>query len=104
MEPYEPSEVRRRIENILRPGGEYIGVQGTGRGIRVVRGGEGAAEEMFERILEVGESFRSSTYGGTLVRLSEVGFVGYRPPEESKPATLDVNIAGMRIKEIKFVE
>ncbi|CAN5640401.1 MAG: hypothetical protein M3494_10090 [Actinomycetota bacterium] len=104
MEPYDPDEVRRRIENILRPGGEYIGVRGTGRSIRVVPGGESAAEEMFGRFAEMGEELRSSTYGGLLVRLPGVGFVGYRPPEESKPATLDVNIEGVRIKEIKFVE
>lgn len=70
----------------------------------MVTGGAAAAEEMFGRFVEMGERVRGSTYDGTLVRLSGVGFVGYRPPEESKPATLDVNIKGIRIKEIKFVE
>lgn len=104
MESYDADEVRGRVEGILRPGGEYIGVRGTGRSIRVVPGGASAAEEMFGCFAEMGEAFRSSTYDGTLVRLPGVGFVGYRPPEESKPATLDVNIRGIGIKEIKFVE
>lgn len=70
----------------------------------MVPGGACAAGEMFERLAEMGEPLRNSTYGGALVRLPGVGFVGYRPPETSKPATLDVNIEGIRIKEIKFVE
>jgi SPP1 gp7 family putative phage head morphogenesis protein len=101
---YDPDEIRRAVDDILRPEGEYVGTRGTGRNIRVAQGGEDAAREMFGRFSEMGAPLASPAYPGTLILLPEVGVVGYRPPEGSKPATIDVNIRGVRIKEIKFVE
>lgn len=102
MEPYE---ARRRIESILRPGGEYIGKPGgRARHIRKIPINEYEPESLFRKLSEGGVESEGSDYPGVLMDLPGVGFVGLRRPTGAKPYTVDVNIEGMRVEEWKFVE
>lgn len=108
MEPYYPDEVLRRIENLLRPGGAYIGKPG-GRGgrakhIRKIPINEYEPESLFRELTEGGVELEGTGYPGTLMGFPGVGTVGLRPPTEAKPYTMDVMIDGIRIREWKFVE
>ncbi|MBA2691207.1 MAG: hypothetical protein H0U65_01765 [Rubrobacter sp.] len=108
MEPYDPNEIWRRIEDILRPGGEYIGKPG-GRGGRAkhvwkIPINEYEPESLFRELTEGGVELDGSEYPGVLVDLPGLGAVGLRPPTGTKPYTMDVSIDGIRIDKWKFVE
>ena len=90
------------IEDILRPAGQLIGAAGSSSRVRIVQGTLEDAKDLFTRLSEGGTVIRSGTYPGTLMRLS-TGTIGLRPVSGSGPPTIDINIAGIGITEIKFV-
>jgi hypothetical protein len=47
---------------------------------------------------------KSKTYKSTLMKMPGGGTVGFREVSKSDPPTIDVNIQGVNIKEIKFEE
>ncbi len=108
MEPYDADEVRRRVENLLRPGGEYIGKPGGEGGrakrVRKILINEYEPEGFFREIAEGGAELEGTGYPGILVDLPGIGTVGLRPPTGTKPYTMDVSIQGIRIDKWKFVE
>jgi hypothetical protein len=91
------------IDDILRPGGRLIGAEGSSSQIRILKGGISDARKLFEQLTHEGVPIESTTYPGTLVRLSNGGTIGLRPVSTSGPPTLDVRIPGIGIREIKFV-
>jgi hypothetical protein len=92
-----------RVTELLRPGGRLIGQAGTSSGIRILQGGQTAAEALFGQLSKGGEIVKGTSYPGTLVRLPGGGQVGFRPTSTSGPPTIDVNIEGLGIREIKFL-
>jgi len=60
------------------------------------------AQGLFGRLSQGGKVVDNPSYPGTLVQLPR-GTVGIRPISGSGPPTIDVNIPGIGIKEIKFL-
>ena len=104
----------RSIDDILMPGGQPLGVQGTGprasARLREVTGGRAEAERLFQELSQGGVDVTPPGYPGTLIELPNGrGSIGYRPVSKSGPPTIDVNAvdaAGqpIPIEKIKFVD
>jgi hypothetical protein len=95
-------------EEILRPRGRLIGQPGENPGIRLIRSFDplSSAEDLFwdlTREGRIGTVVNDARYPGILVRLPNGGFVGVRPVSTSGPPTVDLNIPGIDIREIKFL-
>lgn len=95
-------EIGRHVDDVLRPGGELLGKSGSSDAIRLVEGGAENAESMFLRLAEGGFDITPPGHSGMLVELPGGGYVGYRPVSSSGPPTIDVNIPGIPIREVKF--
>lgn len=93
-----------RVVRILSPGGSLIGATGSRASVRELPGGSKAALELFGRLAKGGERVRDTRYPGVMVRMADDAFIGYRPVSRSGPATIDVNIPGVAIDKIKFLE
>lgn len=96
------------------PGGNPIGVKGTGprasARLREVAGGRTEAERIFQELTQGGKDITPPGYPGKLIELpSGRGSIGYRPASKSGPPTIDVNAvdaAGrpIPIEKIKFID
>jgi hypothetical protein len=89
---------------VLNPAGHLIGIAGSSERIRVLRGGTSVAEALFTQLSKGGQVVPKSSYPGIIVYIEGVGTVGYRPLSKSGPPTIDVNIIGIAIKKLKFLE
>jgi hypothetical protein len=104
----------RSVDDILMPGGNPIGVKGSGprasARLREVTGGQAEAERIFQELTQGGKDVTPVGYPGTLIELPNGrGTVGYRPASKSGPPTIDVQVidaAGQLIpvQKIKFVD
>jgi len=92
----------KRVIYILRPGGKLIGKAGSSSQIRIIKGGQSEADALFKQLSKSGQVVKNKNYPGTLVRLPDGGTVGLRPVSKSGPPTIDVNVVGLGIREIKF--
>lgn len=88
--------------DILMPGGSPIGVAGPGRNVREVQGDQKAAEGTFNDLAIGGTPNTPVGYPGTGCDLPGGGWVGLRPVSKGGEPTIDVNVAGIPIKKIKF--
>jgi hypothetical protein len=105
--------VSRTIDEILMPGGQALGVKGTGpranATIREVPGGQAEAEATFRELTEGGTENTPARYPGRMFTLpGGRGTIGFRQTSKSSPPTIDVNVvdsAGQQIpiSKIKFV-
>jgi RHS repeat-associated protein len=86
----------------LRPEGRLIGVAGSSAPVRMLSGGAAAAEALFHELAQGGEVITGTRYPGTRVKLQGGGTIGYRSISTSGPPTIDVEIKGLGIREIKF--
>jgi RHS repeat-associated protein len=95
--------------DVLMPGGVKVGQAGASSSIRVVTGGVTEAQTMFAELSKGGTVVTGGGYPGTLVRLNGGGTVGLRTVatgtgvRAAPAATIDVNITGIGIREVKFV-
>ena len=87
----------------LMPQGKPIGATGSKASIRVVPGGQKAADDLFHELTVGGRPVAMPTYPGKLVDLPGGGRVGLRPTSKSGEPTIDVDIPGIPIKKIKFI-
>ena len=93
---------------LLVPDGVRIGEAGASAAVRVLQGGEPAAQALFQKLAAGGTQF-AGTYDGKAVTLPGGGFVGIRTVATSTgaravpTATIDVNIPGIAIRELKFL-
>jgi len=97
------------------PGGPKIGKPGGPNNnistIRVITGGQLEAETFFRQLSAGGTDVTpAGTTGRTVIQLSGGGYVTFRTTSSGTPAgqtppaaTIDVNIPGITIREIKFV-
>ena len=96
------------------PGGQLIGVKGTGprasARLREVTGGQAEAERILQELTQGGRDITPTGYPGKLIELPNGrGTIGYRPASKSGPPTIDVNAvdgAGqpIPIEKIKFID
>jgi len=94
----------RAIE-LLRPGGQLIGVAGSSSRIRLLQGGRTEAEALFNQLVRETGATPLTKQGLTgFARLPEGGgTISFRTVSSSGPPTIDVRIPGLGIREIKFV-
>ena len=92
-----------RATEILRPGGKLIGQAGSSSRIRILQGGQAEAEALFGQLTKGGDVVKGTSFPGTLVKLPGGGQVGFRPVSTSGPPTINVDVAGLGIREIKFI-
>jgi hypothetical protein len=101
----DDQELRRRIREVLVPGGSPLGRPGRNTGIREVQGDLQTAREVFDKLEELGVVVNKPTYPGNMVRQGSEGNAGLRPiSKHGGPPTIDVKldcVPGMR--KIKFV-
>jgi RHS repeat-associated protein len=94
--------------DLLVPNGVRIGEAGASAGIRIIQGGPVEAGTLFEQ-LTAGGTPVAGNYPGTLVNLGSGGTVGLRTLATGTLArlapavTIDVNIPGIAIRELKFI-
>jgi hypothetical protein len=88
---------------LIRPGGKPLGIPGQSSGVRELTGGKEDAERIFESLTKGGKDVTQSNHVGRVVELPEGGHIGYRPFSRSGEPTIDVNLPGESIREIKFV-
>lgn len=101
---------RHRVEELLKPGGEVIGIRPRQRTMVrrvVVSSPAREARELFKQLADLGNEAvtREPTHGsrpGRLVKIPDLGYVGYR---ETPTPTVDVNVSieGLRNVKFKFV-
>jgi hypothetical protein len=90
-------------QDLLMPKGKPIGTAGSKKSVRVVPGGQKAADDLFHNLTVGGKSAAVPSYPGKMVDLPGGGRVGLRPKSKSGEPTIDVDIPGIPIKKIKFV-
>ncbi|WP_413557964.1 RHS repeat domain-containing protein [Bdellovibrio sp. HCB209] len=91
------------IIKVLKPAGKWIGEKGQS-GIRVLKGGLKAAEEMYEVLCKGagGKPVSKQGYPGKMMEFPDKTTVGLRETSSKGVPTIDINIGGnMKIK-IKF--
>lgn len=95
---------------MLLPNGMRIGRAGSNKAIRVIEGGASEAQAFFGQLSRGGTVVQNANFPGTLVRLPSGGTVGLRSVATSTGsraaprATIDVNIPGVNIRELKFLQ
>jgi hypothetical protein len=90
------------ISELLLPDGRPIGDRGSLDVIRQLPGGQDVARSLFDRLSEGGTDVTPPGYRGKLVQIPGRGHIGFRPTSRSGPPTIDVNIAGIAIRKLKF--
>jgi hypothetical protein len=90
------------ISDLLLPGGQQVGASGSLDVIRELPGGQQAAEALFRRLTKDGTDVTPSGHPGLHVQMPDRGHIGYRPISRSGPPTIDVNVAGIAIRKLKF--
>lgn len=95
-----------RAISILRPGGKLIGAAGSSSRIRIIEGGDTAAQKLFARLARGGHAVttQGQSRGIRVVELAPGARIAYRPASATRSGhpTIDVRIEGLGIREIKF--
>lgn len=94
----------REAAGVLKPAGKLIGQAGSSSQVRLLQGGQAEAGQLFQQLSKGGETVKGTNYPGALMRIGEEATVGLRPTSKSGPPTIDVNIPGLNIREIKFID
>lgn len=98
---------RRRVRELLVPGGEPIGEVGRAGNerIREVPGGVRAGEELFARLLELGKPESVAGYPGNFVNFGGKNRIGFRFVSGSGEPTMDVTLAWLpEVEKLKFTQ
>lgn len=94
---------RRRIEELLKPGGEVLGTKPrrTGRVRRVAAGVE-EARSIFEELEKLGHPAPVAGNPGQRVEIPGLGYVNYREESKSGPPSLDVSVTIEGLERVRF--
>ncbi len=98
-----PAPIETPLE-ILNPNGEPIGESGMRPEVRVVKGDETDAEELFKKLTEGGTPEQRAGYPGKGVKLPNGDWIGYREASESKSGspTIDLDVKGIDFDKIHY--
>lgn len=90
--------------DLLKPGGQNVGERGDNSKIRILPGELDEARELFDRLTKgkSGMDVTSLERPGQVIRLPNGSYIGLRPKSKSGPPTIDVNVAGTGVRELKF--
>ena len=92
------------ILNIIKPNGEWIGKAGKTRFIRLFKGGENEALNVFKELTKGGKIICSDSEI-TVIKLSDELHISYRQLSKSGPPTIDINVEGVENNiKLKFIE
>lgn len=99
-----PAKKGETPADVLKPDGQKVGEPADNPGIRILPGGEDGARELFERLTKDrgGENITPAGHVGQVIKLPDGSVIGFRPVSRSGPPTVDVNVAGIGMREIKF--
>ena len=101
--PVPPPKEGETPTDVLKPGGQNVGDPGKNSGVRILPGGEKEARELFDRLTagKGGQDITPEGRPGRVIRTPE-GTFGIRPSSKSGPPTVDVNVPGLPLRELKF--
>ncbi len=101
--PVPPPKEGETPTDVLKPGGQNVGDPGKNPGVRILPGGEQEARELFDRLTagKGGQDITPAGRPGQIIRTPE-GTFGIRPSSKSGPLTVDVNVPGLPLRELKF--
>lgn len=104
--PLPPPKEGETPLDVLKPGGQNVGERGDNSKIRILPGGLDGARELFDRLTKGkgGTDVTSPGRPGQIIRLPDGSYVGLRPKSKGGPPTIDVNVAGTGVRELKFPE
>ena len=91
-------------QEILMPNGEPYGISGNSPRVRIGRGGDKTARELYDELNKGGVPETPKGYQGEGTRLPNGDWVGYRPTSKSELPTVDVNIKGINLRKIHFLD
>jgi hypothetical protein len=95
------------LGDLLLPGGVPIGTAGGKhkheQEIRELPGGLKEADHLFDDLTKGGTANTPPRYPGIGVALPGGGWVGLRRISKSGPPTIDVDVPGIPIKQLKFL-
>lgn len=98
-------ERRRRVRELLVPGGEPLGRLGRSRSgtVRAVAGGRAEAEALFAPLKSLGEAEEATGYPGRFVNFGGENRIGLRLDSRSGEPTMDVTVTSiLEIEKLKF--
>ena len=72
--------------------------------IRMVKGGEKEAKELFKKLTKGGTEVTPAGYSGKRVRMPNGDFIGYRPVAKSGSPTIDLKVQGVEFNKIHFYQ
>lgn len=103
--PVPPVKEGETPAEVLKPDGQYVGEPGNSSKVRILPGGEDEARELFERLTKGkgGTDITPAGHVGQVIMLPDGSVIGFRPVSGSGPPTVDVNVSGVRPREIKFL-
>jgi SPP1 gp7 family putative phage head morphogenesis protein len=90
--------------DILAPNGQAIGRDGMRPKVRIVKGGEKEARELFEKLTKDGIPEKRAGYSGIGKRLPNGDWIGYRGVSKSGSPTIDMDVKGVNFNKIHFYE
>jgi hypothetical protein len=94
-----------RIRHLLMPGGRLLGEDGSSSKVRILQGTTQDAEVLFSKLTQGAKvsAHPGNSALGKLAYLPNGDYVGLRYISKSGPPTIDINIPGIGINEIKFL-
>ncbi len=90
--------------DILKPNGQPIGREGMRPKVRIVKGGEKEAKELFEKLTKDGIPEKRAGYYGIGKRLPNGDWIGYRGVSKSGSPTIDIDAKGINFNKLHFYE
>ncbi len=83
-------QTTKRLHDILMPDGKPIGKRGDRHDIRVIKGGEKRAKELFDRLTKDGKDNTPPDYPGKGKQMPNGDWIGYRPQSKHGEPAIDI--------------
>lgn len=94
---------RRRVEELLKPGGKLLGEKPRQSGqVRRVTAGVERARALFEELRQLGYDSPVAGNPGHRIEIPGLGYVNYREASKSGPPSLDVSVSIERLEKVRF--
>jgi hypothetical protein len=99
-----PPKEGETASDVMRPNGQWVGDPAENSGVHQLPGGKEGAEALFDRLTKGkgGQDITPEKYPGTLIKLLDGSYIGYRPKSKSGPPSIDVTLPGLNSHKWKF--